>query len=97
MTFTAATKNAEPSLALIHVGQQVGSTIRYFTTKTKLNWKQNFFFLVLLMQIAHSLQPSPWEWFPGMVTTSPPQSLPTPSLLCMTLLSLVTEWMKTLS
>ena len=49
------------------------------------------------MQIAHSLQPSSREWFPRMVTTSPPQTLPPPSLLCMTLLSLDAEWMKTLS
>ena len=45
------------------------------------------------MQIAHSLQSS----FQNGSPLPSPKSVPPPSLLCMTLLSLDAEWMKTLS
>ena len=70
-----------------------GTTIREFKTKTKLNWKQIFFFSFVC---ANSSFPATFlrEKSPFPLHS---QSLPPPSLLCMTTLSLYTEWMKTLS
>lgn len=64
-------------------------------SQPKLNRNRIVFFFFFGFVYANSSFPTTFlpEWSP----LPPPQSLPPPSLLCMTLLSLDAEWMKTLS